>query len=57
MAVYMKKTKKNKPRPMWACNKCRITWISCECICMICKGVGVPLNESAEKIANKAKGV
>lgn len=49
----MKKSKKNTPRPKWTCGKCKIYWISCAETCVICKSLGMPLNESAEKILRK----
>ena len=49
----MKKSKKNKPRPAWTCPKCKIYWVSCEATCVICKSVGTPMNEGAEKIIAK----
>ena len=53
----MKKSKKNKPRPAWTCSKCKIYWVSCETACVICKSPGVPMNEGAEKILSKTRGV
>jgi hypothetical protein len=53
----MKKSKKAKPRPAWTCPKCKIYWFSCEATCVICKSVGTPMNEGAEKILNKSREV
>lgn len=52
----MKKSKKAKPRPIWTCAKCKIYWVSCSETCVICKSVGVPMNEGAEKICGKNAG-
>ena len=49
----MKKSKKNKPRPAWTCPKCKIYWVSCSETCVICKSVGTPMNEGAEKLIAK----
>ena len=53
----MKKSKKEKPRPRWYCERCGQMWVSSEkkymeCIC--CEIPGTPLNEGAEKILKKA---
>lgn len=49
-------SKKNpKPRPRFHCPICGIRWVSLEPKCMICKTLGVPLNEGAEKLIKKAK--
>lgn len=50
----MKQSKKNKPRPKFICLKCKLSWVSCEPICMLCKTFGEPLNEEAEKLLRKA---
>lgn len=53
----MKKSKKNKPRPAWTCRSCKIYWVSCSETCVICKSIGKPLNDGAEKIMNKTREV
>ena len=53
----MKKSKKAKPRPAWTCVKCKLYWVSCEPTCVICKSVGIPQNEGAEKIIKKSAEV
>jgi hypothetical protein len=52
----MSKKKKNQPRPRWYCPKCKMSWVNCEPVCIICKIPGTPLNEGAEKILNKRGG-
>lgn len=49
----MKKSKKNTPRPRWHCPKCKMLWVNCEPICIICGVYGTALNESAEKVLRK----
>ena len=52
----MKKSKKDKPRPVWLCPKCGMRWVSCEPVCLLCEVFGQAQNEGAEKILKKAKG-
>ena len=49
----MKKSKKEKPRPRFVCERCGMLWVSCEQVCVICGITGKPLNEGATKILNK----
>jgi hypothetical protein len=52
----MKKSKKDKPRPRWYCEKCGMMWVSAEkkyIDCILCGTAGEPLNESAEKMLRK----
>ena len=54
----MKKSKKDKPRPRWYCEKCGMMWVSAEkkyIDCILCRTAGEPLNESAEKLLKKAR--
>ena len=51
----MKKSKKEKPRPRWCCEKCGMVWVNCEPICILCRIEGKPLNEGAEKILKKVR--
>lgn len=48
-----KKTPKTRPR--FKCAHCGLLWVSLEPKCMICKTLGEPLNEGAEKLIKKAK--
>ena len=52
----MKKSKKNTPRPAWTCAKCKLYWVSCEPTCVLCKSVGLPMNEGAAKLMRKLGG-
>lgn len=49
----MKKSKKDKPRPRWHCEKCDMYWVSCDPVCIICDRHAKPLNEDAEKLIRK----
>lgn len=49
----MKKSKKSTPRPCWECPKCKMRWVNCEPVCIICGIYGCALNESAEKVLRK----
>ena len=49
----MSKKKKNQPRPRWQCPRCKMLWVNCEPVCIICKIAGTPLNEGAEKLLRK----
>ena len=51
----MKKSKKEQPRPRFVCPKCRMMWINCDVVCILCGIVGTPLNEGAEKLIVKYK--
>lgn len=51
----MKKSKKEKPRPRWYCERCGMLWVSCEPVCILCGIGGKPLNEGAEKILKKVR--
>lgn len=53
----MKKSKKNTPRPRWYCPKCKMLWVNCEPVCIICGVYGTALNESAEKLLRKQGAV
>lgn len=53
----MKKSKKEKPRPRFWCEKCGAMWVSSEkkyIDCLKCGIPGTPLNEGAEKVIKKA---
>lgn len=50
----MKKSKKEKPRPRFLCEKCGMLWVNCDPVCILCKTIGTPLNESADKVIKKA---
>ena len=52
----MKKSKKEKLRPRFVCERCGAMWVSHKDICIICDIVGAPLNADAEKVIEKRKG-
>ena len=49
----MSKNKKSKARPRFACPRCKLAWVSCDPVCLICRELANPINEGAEKILKK----
>lgn len=44
---------KEQERPRFVCKKCGSAWVYHEPYCIICKVIGTPLNERAERIVRK----